>query len=258
MPRFQPLPFTVIACLLVALPMTAACSRADEAARTGNAQNHASAPAANATVASGGSLSSPLRDFARVDVTGPDDVEIAVGPDFSIRADGPDAVLDTLEFRQEGGALKVSRKRGAPKVDGSAHIRVTMPRLTGASLTGSGDLSIDSISGDDAMLALTGSGDVAVRALAVRALNVSMTGSGDMDLAGSAESAKFSLTGSGDINGERLKAGRADVSVLGSGNIDFASDGDVKASIMGSGDVAVAGNARCTKSGMGSGTLRCG
>ena len=256
MPRVHPFTLTVAACMAAALPMTAACSRADD---TGKQQTTgATGSATGAAMQADGSLSSPLRDFARVAVAGPDDVEIAVGPDFSISARGAQAVLDTLEFARDGDTLKITRKRGFSTVRGEAHIRVTMPRIAGAALTGSGDLSIDKVAGEAAGLSLTGSGDVTVRELAVDRLEVSVTGSGGIDLAGTAKSAKLSVTGSGDIDGERLNVGSADVSLLGSGDVAFASDGDVKAGIMGSGDVKVAGKARCAKSGMGSGTLRCG
>lgn len=255
MPRFHSLSVVAAACILAALPMTAACSRAEKSSEGGGTEQ---AGESGERVQADGTLSSPLRDFVKVDVAGPDDVEIAVGPDFAVSARGPQAVLDRLEFSREGDALKISRKRGFAAVHGDAHIRVAMPRLAGASLTGSGDLSIDRLAGDDAALSLTGSGDVTVRELAVGRLDVALTGSGDVGLAGTARSAKFSVTGSGGIDGERLTVGAAEISLLGSGDVDFASDGEVKAGIMGSGDVKVTGKARCAKSGMGSGTLRCG
>jgi hypothetical protein len=205
---------------------------------------------------------STLRDFADVKATGPDTVEIAVGQPFSVKAEGSAEALKRLEIKVEGGVLKIGRKEGFGNFWGSsgsgATVRVSMPALSGATLTGSGDVSVDKVEGKTLAVEVTGSGNLKVASVKVGALDADLTGSGNIDLAGVADTITLSTTGSGDVDGERLKAGKASISVTGSGNVDLASDGPVDIRIMGSGDVKVKGRAQCKVSAMGSGEADCG
>jgi hypothetical protein len=217
----------------------------------------------NTASPSGPVNTSGLRDFSRVESTGPDTVIISVGKDFAVKAEGSDRVLGILEIKVANGALQIGRKEGWKGMFGGvsgpgATVRVTMPAIEAVDLTGSGDVSVDRVEGRSLDLSLTGSGNLKVDAAKVATLNADLTGSGNVALAGTADSVNLSSTGSGDVEGKGLKAGRASVSVLGSGNVGFASDGPVDISIMGSGDVDVKGRAQCKVSAMGSGNANCG
>jgi hypothetical protein len=206
---------------------------------------------------------SALRDFNRIEAAGPDAVIVSVGKPFSVAVQGDAKLLDTLDIKVVRGTLKIDRKTGWTSFlkmgsDRGAVIRVAMPAIAGASLTGSGDLSVDKVDGPALMLSLTGAGNMKVDAIRVARLDTDITGSGGITLAGAADIATLSTTGSGDLSGRAFKAGRASVSITGSGGMDFASDGAVEARILGSGDVRVTGRAQCKVSAMGSGEVRCG
>lgn len=211
-------------------------------------------------VAGNGDLSS-LRDFASVEATGPDDVIVTVGPTFKVTAEGDAKVLERLEIGVKNGTLYVGRKSRIGIVwsddDKGATIRVTMPALAAASLTGSGDMKIDTASGDRLMLSLTGSGNLYLGTAKIGTLKADVTGSGDLNIAGTADNASLSAIGSGDIDASTLKVGKGEIDILGSGNVMLASDGPVDVSIMGSGDAEVRGKAQCKIKAMGSGEARC-
>ncbi|WP_070156667.1 head GIN domain-containing protein [Sphingobium phenoxybenzoativorans] len=202
-----------------------------------------------------------LRDFTRIQSTGPDNVIVSVGKDFAVKADGSDRALKVLEIKVVNGELRIGRREGWANMfggmDEGATIHVAMPAINGVGLTGSGDVDVDRAQGSGLDLSLTGSGNLKIGAAKVGALTADVTGSGNIALTGTADSAKLSSTGSGDVDGKGLKAGRASVSVLGSGNVGLASDGPVDISIMGSGDVDVKGRAQCKVSAMGSGEAHC-
>ncbi len=201
-----------------------------------------------------------LRDFHDIEVTGPDNVIVAVGKDFSVRAEGDPEAIEKLKIKVDEGTLEIGRKNSNGmgwSNDKGATIRVTLPAIDGLSLTGSGNVDIDRVIGKALDLALTGSGDLRVGTMRVDALEAELTGSGDMTVAGEAGQADISITGSGNFAGTALKVGKSEASILGSGNIDFASDGAIDISIMGSGDVGVKGRAQCKTSIMGSGEARC-
>lgn len=211
-------------------------------------------------VAGNGDLSS-LRDFASVEATGPDDVIVTVGPAYKVTVEGDAKVLERLEIGVKNGTLYVGRKSRIGIMwsndDEGATVRVTMPAMAAASLTGSGNMKVDTVNGGRLALSLTGSGNIDLGKAKVGMLKVDTTGSGDLNIGGTADSATLSATGSGGINAGALKAGKAEIDILGSGNVKLASDGPVNVSIMGSGNADVRGKAQCKIKAMGSGEARC-
>jgi hypothetical protein len=252
MPRFpsvRSLPVYALAAASLVLS-TAACSRTDESPSVDHGAQGAQDWAA-------------LKGFDAIDATGPDDVVVTIGNGFSVKAEGDAKAVADLDIRVKDGTLVIGRKSkdgwnwSRKDGDKGATVRVTMPAIKSAELTGSGDLDLDKAAGDALDLSLTGAGDVRIGAVSLKALTVDITGAGSVRIAGTADSAKLSITGAGDIEGEALKVGGADVSILGAGDIAFASDGKVAISIMGPGDVTVKGKAQCTTSGVGPGEAHC-
>jgi hypothetical protein len=207
-----------------------------------------------------------LANFDRVALKGPDNVEVRVGPAFSVTAQGDTGVLQALEIKLDGSTLEVGRKNTrngfswGNRDDGDAAVKVvvTMPAIRGAALAGSGDLSVDRVTGDAFEGSLAGSGDMLLGGLAVKTAELSIAGSGDIRASGTADQVKVSIAGSGDADGSGLAAKGAEVSIAGSGNTRLAVDGQADVSIVGSGDVDLGPKARCQKSVMGSGDVTCG
>lgn len=239
------------AIILAALPLAACGSLA-----TG------SDPGTKADASGSGSTRSfAVADFTKVELKGSDDVAVAVGAAFSVRAEGPSDQLDTLEITKDGATLRIGRKdsnglRWSGKGKGVT-VYVTMPRIAGASLAGSGNMRVDRADGDfDG--AVAGSGDLSVGALAANSAKLSIAGSGGIAASGNARSLDIAIAGSGDVDADGLRAETASVSIAGSGNASAHVSGTANVSIMGSGDVSLSGGAKCTVSKMGSGEARCG
>lgn len=216
------------------------------------------------TKASGvnGTKSFALDGFNAVDATGPDDVDVRVGANFSVRAEGDTGIMANVEIVKNGDTLEIRRKESSGfhwggGERGHVKIYVTMPRITAASTTGSGDMAIDKVDGDGFKVSATGSGDLSIAAMTVQHADFSLTGSGNVGASGTAKTGSFSITGSGDIDAAKLSLGQADVSVMGSGNVAATVAGPAKVDVMGSGDVTLTGGAKCTTSKMGSGSVSC-
>lgn len=216
------------------------------------------------TAASGvnGSKAFAIDGFSAVDSTGPDDVDVRVGSGFSVRAEGDTGIMQRLEIVRNGDTLEIRRKSnsgfswgGGKK--GHLKIYVTMPRITAASITGSGDMAIDHVEGDAFTVDATGSGDLAIASMNVQRAEFSLTGSGNVGTSGSAKTGSFSIKGSGDIDAPKLVLNQADVSVMGSGGVTATVNGPAKVDVMGSGDVTLTGGAKCTSNKMGSGSITC-
>ncbi|WP_336959377.1 head GIN domain-containing protein [Sphingobium aquiterrae] len=205
-----------------------------------------------------------LRDFTRVEAVGPDHVVITVGKPFAVKAQGDARALATLEIRVKDGSLVVGRKDGWRSWWGHGDdgkgvtVHVSMPAIAGATLTGSGDLDIDSARTESLSLGLAGSGDMRIGTISAQRLKAEIGGSGTLALSGTANDADIAIAGSGDVNAPGLKLGKGSVSIAGSGSATFASDGPVSVDLVGSGDVTVKGKAQCRVNAIGSGEAHCG
>lgn len=200
-----------------------------------------------------------VADFTGVELRGPDDVDVRVGSGFSVRAEGDEATLGKLKIERVGDTLRVGRQSGIGwSLGKGAKIYVTMPRMTAATLAGSGDLSVDRVEGGTFSGSIAGSGSLALGAIEVNDARLSIAGSGDIAVGGSADKLGVDIAGSGDVDGARLTARSASVSIAGSGGVRAAVDGAAKVSIVGSGDVDLGTRAKCSVSKMGSGSVTCG
>lgn len=216
----------------------------------------------NAQTGSGGSRTFDVRGFDRVSLRGSDDVVVRVGSAESVTATGPDDVLDRLEVKVVNGELRIGREKGwswgwsgdrKPAV-----ITVTLPRLRGASVAGSGDMNIDRVRATAFEGSIAGSGNLSVNRLQAETASLDIAGSGNASVTGQVRSLDISIAGSGDMSAAGLKAERAKISIAGSGDVRAQVSGEADVSIIGSGDVNLVGNPRCRISKMGSGDVRCG
>ncbi|MEG3163629.1 head GIN domain-containing protein [Sphingomonas sp. PB2P19] len=201
-----------------------------------------------------------VADFTGIDLRGSDDIDVRVGPGFSVRAEGPSEDLDKLRIDLDGSTLNVGRKNrtGMNWGKGSkVKVFVTLPRLTEANVAGSGTLAVDRVEGSKFDGGIAGSGNLRLAALQVDEAKFSIAGSGNATAAGAAKALTVEIAGSGDIDGRALQAQSARIEIAGSGGVRAVVNGAATVDMMGSGDVDLGPNARCTVSKMGSGTVRC-
>jgi hypothetical protein len=164
--------------------------------------------------------------FSAIDVTGPIDAEIAVGPEPHVEITGDDNIVPLITSDVHGDRLDIgARKNVRPSVHLAA--KITVPRLTGLGLTGSGDVTAHGVQGDH--------------------LGVTLTGSGTIRADGTAHEAQVDLIGSGKVALDQLAAETATVSVSGSGDVAVAASRTLDVSITGSGDVTYRGDPELKK-----------
>ncbi|WP_294351929.1 head GIN domain-containing protein [uncultured Sphingomonas sp.] len=206
---------------------------------------------------SGASRSYAARDFTRVSLAGPDDVDVRVGP-YSVRAEGDPALLDRLVIQRDGNSLRVGRRNGMSWTRGSVRVIVSMPRIEEATIAGSGNFRVARAEGPRFRGAISGSGNLAVAEVRAGEVKFGISGSGDVIAAGQAQALTIRIAGSGNVQARGLTAARATVSVLGSGDVNATVRGPADVRLAGSGDIDLGAAARCTTRKGGSGTVRCG
>lgn len=209
-----------------------------------------------------GTRSFAARGFDRVSLRGSDNVVVRVGGAESVTATGPKDVLDKLDVAVVNGELRIGREKksgwGWSSERGDTVVTVTLPRLRGASVAGSGDMKVDRVETASFDGSIAGSGNLSIGTLRADAAALRIAGSGDAQIAGQARSLDVSIAGSGSLSAATLRSERAKISIAGSGDVSAAVSGEADISIIGSGDVNIAGKARCRISKMGSGDVRCG
>ncbi len=208
---------------------------------------------------SGGQRTYPVDGFDSVALGGAGDVQVRVGPAFSVTATGSPDVLDKLVVERDGKTLKLGRRKGMTWGRGEkVGFVVTMPRITGADIGGSGTITIDRVPGGSFDGNIGGSGKLDVRGLAADKVSFNIGGSGDVAAAGSARSLEIAIGGSGRILAEPLRVETGEITIAGAGNVQANISRNANVTIMGSGNVTVTGGAKCSVTKMGSGKVNCG
>jgi len=199
--------------------------------------------------------------FDRLEVAGPYEVNVVTGGQSGVTAKGGENLLAETEVIVENNVLKIQpRKKNGVRWNwrnGKAVFTVNAASLHGASLAGSGGVTVDKVAGDFEG-EVAGSGGLKVGQIAGGNVKFDIAGSGAVEAAGKADAVDISIAGSGDINLGGLASRTTAVSIAGSGNVRANASESANVSIMGSGDVDISGGAKCKVSKAGSGNVRCG
>ena len=199
--------------------------------------------------------------FDRMTVSGPYEVTVKTGGQPGVVAHGGEAVLAETEIVVEDGELRIVPKNKKNRWNwgkgSKVRIEVSAAALRGATIAGSGTVSIDRIAGGDFEGEVAGSGDLGIAQMDAGKVAMAITGSGNVRAAGKARALDVNIAGSGDVDLSALEVVAADVSIAGSGNVRARATGAADVSIMGSGDVEIKGGAKCSVSKQGSGDVRC-
>jgi len=199
--------------------------------------------------------------FDRMTVSGPYEVTVKTGGQPGVVAHGGEAVLAETEIVVEDGELRIVPKNKKNRWNwgkgSKVRIEVSAAALRGATIAGSGTVSIDRIAGGDFEGEVAGSGDLGIAQMDAGKVAMAITGSGNVRAAGKARALDVNIAGSGDVDLSALEVVAADVSIAGSGNVRARATGAADVSIMGSGDVEISGGAKCSVSKQGSGDVRC-
>jgi len=176
-----------------------------------------------------------------------------------LRAD--DNILPLIETRVIDGAggptLEIRSRDGASYSTKSMPvITVDLIKLSGVSVSGSGDVSADGLKSPALKIAISGAGDIRLNRLAVDDLAIKVSGSGDIRFNGHAGKLGIAIAGSGDVDTSGLEADDVSVSISGSGDASVNARKTLAVSIAGSGDVVYSGDAMPRTSIAGSGTVK--
>lgn len=178
-----------------------------------------------------------VSDFTRVFVSGSTNVYITKGDHFSVQVKGYSNLIPYLETKKENQSLLIAFKTSANVRNDNTEVFITMPSLTGVSTSGSAGITT------------TGTFSAAD-------FNASISGSGNISLeAGEADKYLISISGSGKVKSFGFIARAADITINGSGDAEVQVSQNLKANISGSGNIYYKGNPVVDSHVSGSGKL---
>lgn len=205
--------------------------------------------------------------FKSIDLSGPYNVAIKAQGQNALSLTGERKQLAEVETFVSGDTLVVRpvRRHGFFFSFGKARDQVTLnitaPGLSSLKISGSGDVDLDQVSGNqlsvtsdgpgdlhgagavrELVLYSRGSGDVDLHRLRAERVNLKMSGPGDVTLAGISGELAAEVRGSGDLDADGVRLNKAAAQLHGPGSVRLSGvikklDGEVH----GSGDLAVDG-----------------
>ena len=189
--------------------------------------------------------------YTAVATSGAFDVDISYGSSGTITVEADENLLPYIETVIEGNELRLKTKKGySLKSKNKMRVTVSLTKLTGLKLSGSGNVKGDGNFGNDGTteISISGSGDIHLGFQKFNALEVKISGSGNMKLKGK-ETSKISaqISGSGNIDAYDVSANEVTARVSGSGNVNVTANTSVDAVVSGSGNVNYKGSASAIK-----------
>ncbi|MDY0200649.1 MAG: head GIN domain-containing protein [Tenuifilaceae bacterium] len=202
-----------------------------------------------------------LTGFNSISLAVSADLYLTQGSEFSLRIEGDEDILQHIKTEVVGNMLRiVNEKRYQLRWNrDKVKIFVTMPEVEGLSVSGSGDIVAQNpIRANLLSLKVSGSGDISIPSLTLNQLKASISGSGDLDVAGKAmaSNADISISGSGSAKFKGIVFDDVNITISGSGDAFVEASETLKARVAGSGDILYLGNPRVDTKVSGSGSIR--
>ena len=196
-----------------------------------------------------------VSDFSAVDFAFIGDLAITQGNEESLTITGDDNIVPLIRTTVRDGVLHID---ASPANIGRTVIplryELTVKELNAVSLSGLGNIEVDSLESPDVSLGLSGAGSLNVGNLLANNLGVNMSGLGSANLAGEVNKQAVNVSGAGSYYARDLRSQAAAVQISGLGSAEIQAVETLDASISGAGNIKYAGRPQVTQniSGLGS------
>ncbi len=210
------------------------------------------------SVQGSGNLITEKRDvssFYEVQLKGSGKVTLTQGDKQSLEIQTDDNIMPLIETRVINKKLTISHGKHHLRPT-SFNVDITVVKLEGVSIAGSGDISGNSrFFSDNFYAEISGSGDIELE-LEVNKMKAAISGSGSINLFGKADDFTAAISGSGKINAFDLEMKNFSATISGSGDCRVNASESLNATISGSGDIYYKGRPQISTRISGSGSLR--
>lgn len=213
----------------------------------GEGQVQVKTPFSSETVVGDGRLASERRPAASLaglvglELSGPVQVDVRVGPAPSLAVEADSNLLPLIRTEASGNSLRIWVE-GNVRSANPMRVTYTAPQLTQIRATGSGRLLVSELNGAPLSLVKTGSGATQLSGR-VDSLDIESNGSGHVNASAlQSGNARLNLNGSGRVSLGQLRADTVSVNVSGSGELQASGAArSLTAQVHGSGGANLAG-----------------
>ncbi len=196
-----------------------------------------------------------------VELSGIGRLEIVQGDSAKLTVEADDNLMQYIKTESGNGTLKISFRSGsfpffAPDPSATITYRLTVPRLSSAKLSGSGEISGTALETDELRVEISGSGSLELTDLVVDRFVYELSGSGKAVVAGTATRQEVTISGSGRLDAGELRSADASIDINGSGRAIVWVTDRLKVDVSGSGDVQYYGSPTIDQNVSGSGSIK--
>jgi putative autotransporter adhesin-like protein len=167
-----------------------------------------------------------LAGFNEIDIGGVYEVDVRVGPDFSVTLSGAPDEMARADVAVESGVLRLTQedpRRGKRRWRNMGlTAEISLPALNAIEIAGVADVDIDGVAADD--------------------FSVRLAGVGEIDVAGTCNALSARVSGVGELDAADLQCADVDVRVSGVGEASVYASRSVDASVGGIGSITVYGS----------------
>jgi len=182
-------------------------------------------------------------------------VYLRQGNSQSVEIEAQENIMELINTDVDDKTWKIKFDKNVRNHEG-VKIWVTVPHLTAAMVSGSGDIQGMNYFKDldDLRVAVSGSGGIELESDSDNLL-ASVSGSGDIELGGNTGDCQIKISGSGDVEAFDLETESCKVKISGSGDASVNVRNNLEVGIAGSGDVVYKGSPRVRSKISGSGDV---
>lgn len=182
-------------------------------------------------------------DFNKISLATGGYLEIVQGNEQLIELEGPQSVLDKVITIVDKNRLRIYSKDYIPQY-GELRIYITVKELVDITVTGSGDVVLDSpLNVENINLEITGGGNIRIPEFTANSVEFQITGSGNITVNGTCKgNIDANITGSGNLKASGFEADNADINLTGSGHAEVFIINTLEGNIFGSGNIYYKGD----------------
>ncbi len=172
-------------------------------------------------------------------------ITVAASAAPSVQLTGYTNLLQHILTEVHGNELQIKTPPGESLYsDKDIEAKITVPSLKMLSINGSSDADIKGdMKGDKFGLSVSGSGNVAINSIEVSELEMHISGSGDLAVkSGSVTKASYHISGAGNVEAFGMVSQDAEVHVSGSGSLELNAVRNLDVHISGAGNVDYKGH----------------
>ena len=187
-------------------------------------------------------------------------VNIIKGNKESLNISGPDNLVPEIITTVSNGTLTIKTKENITVTNLSPAtiltFTVVVSDLTSLTLSGAGDVQVETLTTSNMDLTLSGAGKVQMNQLSAENLKVNLSGAGGLDLTGSAALATIDISGAGSVNAPDFKIQTATITISGLGSATVWVTDTLTGNISGAGSVSYYGTPQANTNSTGLGQFK--